>query len=137
MMLKRLTLNVLLQLPSDTPTEPKPETTILNVCKEVINQAGANAVPSDFILRFDEFTGSASNPSPDEFPGDADCTEVTIGPGQYIINEEINREGLTLVSSSASGDCTPFIGVGNTIGTISEGETQTCTITNTVSASTD
>ena len=121
-----------------TPTEPEPETT-LNVCKEVTNQAGANAVPSDFIISFGSFSpdpGTASNPTPDEFRGDADCTEVTFsGPGQYIMSEEFDREGLTFVSSSASGDCIQFIGRGNIIGRISEGETQTCTITNTVSVS--
>jgi hypothetical protein len=118
-----------------TPTEPEPETT-LNVCKEVINQAGANAVPSDFIIDFFDSPdpGTVSNPTPDEFRGDADCTEVTFSePGRYSISEVFDREGLTFVSSSASGDCFPFIGLGNFIGTISEGETQTCTITNTVS----
>jgi hypothetical protein len=116
-----------------TPTEPEPAT--LNVCKEVVNIDNADAVPSDFILRFDR----GNNPIPDEFPGNADCTEVTIGPGQYVIAEEEFNRDLTVVDRSASGDCVSTVGLESptATGTITAGETQTCTITNTVSSITD
>jgi hypothetical protein len=114
-----------------TPTEPRPETATLNVCKEVVNVDNADAVPSDFILRFDR----GNNPIPDEFPGNADCTEVTIGPGEYVIAEEEFNRDLAVIDRSASGDCVSTVGIDSptATGTITAGETQTCTITNTVS----
>jgi hypothetical protein len=109
------------------PDEPA----TLNVCKEVENIDDADAVPSDFILGFEE----GNNPTPDEFPGDADCTEVNIGPGTYIIAEEEFNRPLTLVSSLPSGDCLSLFDmpISPAAGVISAGETQTCTITNLVS----
>ena len=106
------------------PDEPA----TLNVCKEIENIDGADAVPSDFILGFEV----GNNPTPDEFPGDAECTRVNIGPGEYVIAEEEFNRDLTLVSRLTSGDCLSFADM-TAAGAISAGETQTCTITNIVS----
>jgi hypothetical protein len=61
------------------------------------------------------------------------CTAVTVSPGTYHF-EEFLPAGVTAASIEASGDCGGIsMEVGFTFGgTIAEGETQTCTITNTI-----
>jgi hypothetical protein len=44
--------------------------------------------PDDFT-----FTVIGNDPSPEEFEGDANCVDVTIGPGEYEVRE-VAPEGL-------------------------------------------
>ena len=85
----------------------------LVVIKEVTNDNGGNKEAGDF-----EITVTGGNPSPATFPGEADPgTEVSVDAGNYSVDEG-NHDGYT---KSLSGGCS---------GTIANGETKTCTITN-------
>ena len=55
------------------------ESAILSVCKEVSRGFGQ---PEDFT-----FSVTGNNPFPDFFPGNRDCVDVTIGPGEYAVSE--------------------------------------------------
>ncbi len=124
-------INVQQSTTTTTPTQPPtpgPTPTILNVCKEVTNTATTNFEPSDFLFNFD------TPANPDLFRGaNVGCTAVTVDPGTYHF-EEFLPAGITAVSISASGDCAAIsMEVGFTFGgTIAAGETQTCTISNTI-----
>jgi hypothetical protein len=84
----------------------------LNVCKIVINDDSGTAVPSDFTM-----TVTGNNPIPASFPGDENCTTVTIDAGSYSVSES----GPSGYTQSKSADCS---------GTIAGGDNKTCTITN-------
>jgi YVTN family beta-propeller protein len=84
----------------------------LIVTKQVINEGGGEAEPSDFTITVD-----GNNPSPSSFDGSSSGTSVTLEPGSYSVSE--NR--LPEYTSSKSGDCA---------GSLSIGETKQCTITN-------
>ena len=84
----------------------------LTVCKTVINDDGGTAVASDFTISV-----TATNPSPASFPGDANCTTITLDAGTYSVSES----GPSGYTESQSADCS---------GTIAIGQTKTCTITN-------
>ena len=105
-----------------------PTTGTLNVCKIVVNTF-SDYEPSDFT-----FTFTSEGAHPDQFAGSADCTKVTVPEGPYSFGEEFNPE----VSSSGfdpsvSGDCAQDSQFGRTFsGSIKAGETQTCTVTNTI-----
>jgi hypothetical protein len=89
---------------------PPTTTATLTVIKQVI---GGTAQPSDFNIGV-----NGNNPSPSSFPGSSSGTTVTIGEGEYIVGEGFSVD----YSASFSSDC---------FGTISAGQTKTCTITNT------
>jgi hypothetical protein len=84
----------------------------LMVVKHVINDNGGSAVASDFTMSV-----TATDPSPASFPGDEAGTSVSLDAGNYAVTET----GLAGYTESDSADC---------IGTIANGETKTCTITN-------
>ncbi len=84
----------------------------LTVIKNVINNDGGTASPSDFTMYVD-----GNSPSPSVFQGSETGTNVTIYPGWYNVGEYYNSQ----YSSSFSGDCYAYI---------NPGETKTCTITN-------
>jgi hypothetical protein len=84
----------------------------LIVIKHVINNSGGSAVASDFTM-----TVTGSSPSPASFPGDESGTNVTLDAGSYSVAES-GPDGYT---ESDSADCA---------GSIANGETKTCTITN-------
>jgi YVTN family beta-propeller protein len=84
----------------------------LIVTKQVINQGGGEAEPSDFTITVD-----GNNPAPSSFDGSASGTSVTLKPGSYSVTEN----SLPEYTSSKSGDCA---------GSLSAGETKRCTITN-------
>ena len=109
-----------------TPT-PTPTTGTLNVCKEVINNIPKLTIkPSDFTFTF---ISEGANPS--EFPGSADCTEVTVPEGPYSFGETPIREFPFPLTITVSGDCTQVVPNGSTFhGSIKAAETQTCTVTN-------
>jgi YVTN family beta-propeller protein len=84
----------------------------LIVTKQVINDGGGEAEPSDFTITVD-----GNNPNPSSFDGSSSGTSVSLEPGSYSITES----SLPEYTSSKSGDCA---------GSLSTGETKQCTITN-------
>jgi YVTN family beta-propeller protein len=84
----------------------------LIVTKQVVNEGGGEAEPSEFTITVD-----GNNPTPSSFDGSSSGTSVTLKPGRYSITENILAE----YTSSKSGDCT---------GILNAGETKQCTITN-------
>jgi hypothetical protein len=104
--------------------EPPEESATLSVCKEAL---GTGTEPEDFT-----FTVTGNNPSPAQFEGDADCVDVTIGPGEYTVSEVSNfgpNFGTTI-----TGDCVdedPASVVSRTAtGVIDAGDTQECIFRN-------
>lgn len=87
----------------------------LTIIKEVVNDEGGSAVPSDWTM---EITGA--NPSSNNFPGSDTGVVVTIDPDTpFTVNESGGPSGYT---QTLSADC-------DSAG-ISAGESATCTITN-------
>jgi uncharacterized repeat protein (TIGR01451 family) len=83
------------------------------VIKHVVNDDGGTAVAANFDI---DVTGT--EPSPNSFPGaEAPGTEVGIGAGSYSVTET-EHQGYAV---SYSADCS---------GSIANGQTKTCTITN-------
>jgi hypothetical protein len=125
--------------PTTNPTPGNgttPTPTILNICKEVVNQNPLLTFhPSDFTFNF----STPANPS--TFQGNNEgCTPVTVAPGTYTFTESVPRVA-TDFGRNTTGGC-EFAGfttepeglIDGSIfnGTIAAGETQTCTITNTI-----
>jgi hypothetical protein len=144
--------------PPVPPTPPPVESTNLNVIKNVectatvgnpSNEAVCayvleNILPSDYQIFV---TGIGNNPNPSEFPGSSTGTNVQLEAGGYIITEELASTeqlqtdltalGVSTHTTVAQGsDCVPFFNQNfvfqNANGTISNGESQTCSITNTI-----
>ena len=121
--------------PTQPPTQPPtPTTGTLNICKTVINQVpGLTFQPSDFTFTF----STSANPS--TFQGaNEGCTAVTVAPGTYTFTELI-PQFVTGFAVDFSGGCdfvdftSNFEGDGVLFnGIIAAGETQTCTVTNTI-----
>ena len=84
----------------------------LIVTKQVVNDGGGDAEPSDFTITVD-----GNNPDPSSFEGSSSGTSVSLEPGSFSITES----SLPEYTSSKSGDCA---------GSLSTGETKQCTITN-------
>jgi hypothetical protein len=108
---------------NDVEIELPEESATLSVCKD---EEFENTEPSDFF-----FSVTGNNPSPDFFPGDRDCVDVTIGPGEYAVSEAAG-DGLPQVE--ITGDCVrdpnaPLPGSRAT-GEIQAGETQVCRFRN-------
>ena len=116
---------------NDVETEPPEESATLSVCKEITGGSSQGSEPDDFV-----FTVTGNGPSDDEFEGDADCVDVTIGPGEYTVSEVIPPlGGRTLdIRIEEGSDCEqdPFGGI-RAIGEIEAGETQECTFINEIS----
>jgi hypothetical protein len=120
---------------SFVPTSTRPPTlgqtpTTLNICTEVINTGTIFIFePSDFTIAFN----TPANPV--LFQGaNEGCTAVTIAPGTYEFSE---RRPIFAENNSVGviGNCTIRGSDANTVslgGTIAGGDTQTCTITNTI-----
>jgi hypothetical protein len=90
----------------------------LIVIKHVINDNGGTAVAGDFTL-----DSGGTNDSPDDFAGDEAGTTVTLDAGSYNVTEN----GPSGYAASFSADCS---------GTIANGQTKTCTVTNDDNAAT-
>jgi hypothetical protein len=117
-----------------TPT-PIPTTGTLNVCKTVVNEAqGATFQPSDFTFNFI----TPANPS--TFQGNNEgCTTVTVAPGTYTFTETIPSsvtDRSISLPDPGPGDCDfvsgPSLNPVTFNGTVAAGETETCSITNTI-----
>ncbi|HET7643155.1 MAG TPA: hypothetical protein VFK40_06580 [Nitrososphaeraceae archaeon] len=144
-----------------TPPTPTEELANLNVIKNVdcISEGGTpnddavcdyvleNILPSNYQMIV---TGIGANANPSEFPGSSTGTNVQLGAGVegYILTEELaNTEQLeadleasvlfTSTSVDPGSDCGAFIdqeGVfQNANASIVSGQSQTCSITNTIS----
>ena len=95
------------------PPPPPPTTATLQVITTVINDNGGTKDADEFTMIV-----SALNPFPPSFPGVAfPGKAVTVDPGSYSVDE------------GPTGPYTKAIGVGCS-GSISAGDTKTCTITN-------
>lgn len=84
----------------------------LNVIKHVINDNGGTKDAGDFTINV-----TGSSPSPSSFLGSESGTAVTLNIGSYSVDEV----AVAGYAKTLSGDCS---------GTITGGETKTCTITN-------
>ena len=107
-----------------------PTPTTLNICKEVINTGTIfDFEPSDFTFAFN------TPASPVLFQGaNEGCTAVSVAPGTYEFSERCPSFAENN-SASVTGAWTVRGSDANTVsigGTIAAGETQTCTITNTL-----
>ena len=100
-----------------TNGEPQPGT--ITITKRVINEGGGTARPSDFTITVD-----GNNPTPPSFDGSSSGTTVQLFEGRYRVTE----------SGSATSDYDSTLSRGCS-GSIREGETKSCTITNTYSVS--
>jgi hypothetical protein len=102
------------------------ELATLSVCKEMTSDSlGA---PNNFA-----FTVTGNGPEPDEFLGDANCVEVSIGPGEYAVSE-VNMGGGFLFTPQVEGQCMQDpTNVLRATGEIQAGETQECTFINRIS----
>lgn len=85
---------------------------LLTVIKHVVNDQGGTKTAADFTLNV-----SGTNVSSTAFPGNEQGTTVTLNQGAYSVSEGATAGYL----GSLSVDCT---------GTISVGESKTCTVTN-------
>ncbi|MDQ4018007.1 MAG: hypothetical protein M3129_05645, partial [Thermoproteota archaeon] len=103
---------------SNETSDSKPQLGTLVVTKQVINEGGGDKQPSDFTI-----TVSGNNPTPSSFTGSSSGTTVQLSPGKYKVTESGST---TNYNSTLSNGCS---------GTIREGETNECTITNTYSVS--
>jgi hypothetical protein len=150
--------NVIANNNEETPIPPPPEEPgTLTVIKEVVcrsvdgdpsDQAvcdyAVNSVnfpePSDYPIAV-----AGNDPNPSTFPGSSTGTPVEIGPGNYVITEELVSTGALqaemgaqsiIQTTTATGDCTPNFSVNNVFidatGTMTSGGSQECTIVNTV-----
>jgi hypothetical protein len=102
-----------------TLTEP-PTTGTLKVIKQVECPAGVTCPdPSDF-----EMEVTVNNVVTDTFAGSSSGTDIEIEPGSYSVDETVPTlpSGQTLATTK-SAECS---------GTLSAGESKTCTITNTI-----
>jgi hypothetical protein len=98
--------------PTTTTTTPPPPPHLI-VIKHVVNDNSGNKSASDFTISV-----SGNDPSPASFPGaESPGTDVTLDPGSYNVTET----GLAGYVAFFSAGCS---------GSISLGETKTCTITN-------
>src|SRR5215203_1702037 len=104
--------------PSNETSDNKPQMGTLVVMKQVINKGGGDKKPSDFTI-----TVNGNNPTPSSFTGSSSGTTVQLSPGKYKVTEPGPTSNY---NSTLSNECS---------GTIREGETNECTITNTYSVS--
>ena len=115
---------------SDTEieTEPPEESATLSVCKEMSSSSAFGFEPDDYA-----FTVTGNNPSPAQFVGSANCVDVTIGPGEFVVSEcFVPGGGFTLtLSIDPTSESMRTSGLSAT-GEIQAGETQECTFINTV-----
>ncbi len=118
--------------------EVEETTATLNVIKNVNCRVEEDALgalngecdsigPDDF-----DITVTGNNPSPSNFPGSSSGTSVTLDAGPYTVSETNNIVGDIEINAQFSGDCTQDEEDFEADGTISAGQEQTCTITNTV-----
>ncbi|MFC1711891.1 SdrD B-like domain-containing protein [Patescibacteria group bacterium] len=85
---------------------------MLTVIKHVINDDGGTLLADDFSINV-----AGTNPNPSSFPGDETGTQVTLDAGTYSVDEDFVFGYEKTLGANCSG-------------TIANGESKTCTITN-------
>ncbi|HEX5977099.1 MAG TPA: hypothetical protein VFY68_07465, partial [Nitrososphaeraceae archaeon] len=100
----------------DSNTTSQPGT--LLITKQVVNDGGGEAEPSDFTITVD-----GSNPTPSSFDGSSSGTSVQLFEGRYKVTES-GPNSNSNYTSKLSRECS---------GNMREGESKKCTITNTYS----
>jgi len=96
--------------------------------------------PEDF-----EITVIANNAQPSNFPGSSSGTPVEMDAGDYTVEETLANTGelqteldatSIIITTAVDGDCIGNFNINNVFedatGTIAEGETQECTLINTI-----
>ena len=115
--------------------QPTPTTGTLTVTKKTVcpesDCTSIGISPTDFHI-----TVTGDNPKPDSFVGSATGTEVTLGPGNYKVDEPDRCEGGSFVCVVIGGFTFVFLPafVADCTGTINAGQTKDCVITNTLHA---
>jgi hypothetical protein len=71
---------------------------ILTVCKETTGDPIGQ--PDDF-----DFTVTGNDPSPAQFEGSENCVDVTIGPGEYTVEEMFQSLDFGVASVQVEGEC--------------------------------
>jgi hypothetical protein len=106
---------------SDVGIEPPEESATLSVCKVEFDTEFS---PEDFT-----FTVTGNDPSPEEFLGDANCVDVTIGRGGYAVSETTvpEAEATQIIDSDCVQDPNDPL---RATGEIQAGETQICSFLN-------
>ena len=101
------------------------ESATLSVCKV---EGSAFLSAEDFL-----FTVTGNDPSPAQFPGNPNCVDVTIGPGEYAVSE-VNTGPLgNNFATRVEGDCVQDpvdLFSRRATGEIEAGETQECIFNN-------
>jgi len=98
----------------------------------VVNQVpGLTFLPSDFTFNF----STPANPSTFQWDNEG-CNPVTVAPGTYTFTESI-PQFVTGIGVDITGGCDFVVFTSNPDGvlfngTIAAGETQTCSVTNTI-----
>lgn len=100
---------------AESEVEIEPAT--LSVCKVEFD---SDFSPEDFI-----FTVTGNNPFPRQFAGNANCVDVTIGPGEYAVSETAvpEAEATQIIDSDCVQDPNDRL---RATGEIQAGETQVC-----------
>jgi hypothetical protein len=98
---------------------PEEESATLSVCKDETTPAFE---AEDFT-----FTVTGNNPIPEEFAGNANCVDVTIGPGEYAVSEAGPFPSATLIQGNCVQDPN---NAQRATGEIQAGETQECRFRN-------
>ncbi|MGI8832075.1 MAG: hypothetical protein ACR2IS_05490, partial [Nitrososphaeraceae archaeon] len=104
--------------PSNGTPNSAPQVGTLLVTKQVVNEGGGEAEPSDFTITVD-----GNNPTPSSFDGSPSGTTIQLFGGKYKVTES---GPTTNYNSTFSKECS---------GNIRQGERKECTITNTYSIS--
>lgn len=114
-------------------------------CESNVQDACAQAVESGNLPTSDEYpiTVTGNNPSPSNFPGSSTGTPVTIGAGEYSVDETLASTSALeeqfptfdiRTVTTATGDCTPVTNDSGVFqeatGTMPPGGSQECTIEN-------
>ena len=101
------------------------EPATLSVCKV---EGSAFLTAEEFL-----FTVTGNDPSPAQFPGNPNCVDVSIGPGEYTVSE-VNTGPLgNNFATRVQGDCVQDpvdLSSRRATGEIQSGETQECIFNN-------
>ena len=111
----------------------------IEVCDYAIESANFPD-PEDYTI-----TVSGNNPTPSSFPGSEAGTPVSIGAGEYTVDETLastaalqaELDATSIVTdTSATGDCTPNLNANqifeDATGTMTSGGSQECTLINNI-----
>ncbi|MGE5634341.1 MAG: hypothetical protein ACM3VV_03865 [Deltaproteobacteria bacterium] len=137
--------------------EPEPTTATLKVTKQINcpdDTQGQDCEDFEELITEDQFLFQVTGNNPDpssQFPGSPTGTDVTLGPGNYVVSEttdesfqtdidtffDTHPDHLIIFSSTFTGDCTQSVAIDEATGTISAGDSETCDIENSFQISSD